>query len=96
VSQERTALAWRRTTLSLVVVGIVTTRFALESAGPALAVAGAVAVALGLWVLLITSRAALWAAARRGESDFSVLRDGRLPAMVTAVAVALAVVIVAI
>lgn len=95
-SPERSALAWRRTTLSLAVLALVTTRVAAQSGGVAPAVVGAVAVVLGAWVVLVTTRRSLWTTLRHDVSGLSVLRDGRLPAAVTTVAVVMAVVVMVI
>lgn len=92
-SPERSALAWRRTTLSLAVLAVVTTRVAAQSGGGAPAVGGVVAAALGAWVVLMTTLRSRWTALRHDVAGLSVLRDGRLPAMVTAVAAVIAVVV---
>jgi uncharacterized membrane protein YidH (DUF202 family) len=96
LQQERTALAWRRTTLSLVVVGVVTMRTAVVDARPVSTVGTALVITLGMWVTLSTIRPRRWARLRRTHVEMSVLRDGRLPAAVTVVAIALSIVVIAI
>lgn len=50
LSNERTALAWQRTALSLVVAAAILARLTLGSSAPAAAIVPVLAIALGLWV----------------------------------------------
>lgn len=65
LSNERTALAWQRTALSLVVAAAILARLNLGSSGPAAAIVPVLAIALGLWVF--------------GESAGRYLRAHRRP-----------------
>ena len=88
---ERTTLAWRRTGLALIVGALTIGRLTLEDLGVGVVVPAAFAAAAAVWVL------AGAASARRPvggvsepTSGLSVLRDGRLPAVVACVVAALA------
>lgn len=78
LQQERTALAWRRTGLALVVGALTIGRFSIEAFGSLVLVPMLAVVAAAVWVVV--------AALRRRPSDHApegfrhVLRDGRLPA----------------
>jgi uncharacterized membrane protein YidH (DUF202 family) len=52
LQHERTALAWERTSISMMVVGIILARFAADAAHPAVAVAGLVQTVIGAGVLV--------------------------------------------
>ncbi len=52
LANERTALAWQRTALSVVVAALVVARLSLDRVGPAVAVATVAGVVLGAWVAL--------------------------------------------
>ena len=88
---ERTALAWRRTGLALVVGALTIGRLSLDDLGAVVMVPTAVAAALAAWVLLRSSRARRRSSADAGGPSFSVLADGRLPGVVAVVVGALAV-----
>ncbi len=55
ISNERTALAWQRTALSLVAGSAIIARLGVEDAGLVIVVLLAVAAALGLWVFVESS-----------------------------------------
>jgi putative membrane protein len=88
--QERTALAWRRTGLALLVGALTIGRIALETLGPAVAVPTVLAAALATWVSVAALRSRRFARPHPDEPTFSVLADGRLPAAVAALVGALA------
>ena len=52
LQHERTALAWERTSISMMVVGVILARFAAESAHPVVAIGGLVQTAVGAAVLV--------------------------------------------
>ena len=85
--QERTALAWRRTGLALLVGSLTIGRLTLDAIGPAVVLPTVVGVAAAGWVVVLALRARRLARLARphpGEPGFSVLVDGRLPAVVAA------------
>ena len=82
--QERTALAWRRTGLALLVGSLTIGRLTLDALGPAVVVPTVVGVAAAGWVVVLALRARRPARPHPGEPGFSVLADGRLPAVVAA------------
>ncbi|HET6968915.1 MAG TPA: DUF202 domain-containing protein [Ornithinibacter sp.] len=88
--QERTALAWRRTGLALLVGSLTIGRLSLDALGPAVVVPTVLGAALAAWVLVVALRARRLARAHPGEPTFSVLADGRLPALVAVLVGALA------
>jgi len=88
--QERTTLAWRRTGLALVVGALTIGRLTLDTLGPAVVVPTLLSTCLALWVVLATLRGRRAARPHPGEPAFSVLSDGRLPAVVAALVCALA------
>ena len=85
LQQERTALAWERTGLSLTAAAVGVGRHALGHLGWAVLVPCALVAVCGLWVWLDAQRRGRQAAASTREPAFdSLLRDGRLPALVAA------------
>ena len=82
--QERTALAWRRTGLALLVGALGIGHIALETFGPAVAVPTVLAATLAAWVAVAALRTRRLARPHPDEPAFSVLADGRLPAAVAA------------
>lgn len=89
LQQERTQLAWRRTTLTFAVVGLAVVRSAyLESAHLAVFL-GAVAVAAAAWLAVSTLRRGRWTRPSTSQpAALHVLRDGTLPACTAVVAAA--------
>ncbi|WP_245644518.1 DUF202 domain-containing protein [Nocardioides jensenii] len=55
ISNERTALAWQRTALSLVAGAAVVARLGVDKAGPVLVVLVGLAAVLGLWIFVESS-----------------------------------------
>lgn len=92
--QERTWLAWRRTSAAVLVLCLVVTRAA--TAEDALVASVPSLVLLGVVALLCVSflRADRWTAVSAHDPDLWLLRDGRVPAAVAGVVVALALVVV--
>ena len=88
--QERTALAWRRTGLALLVGSLTVGRITIDSLGPVVVVPTVLGAALATWVLAVALRERRLARAHPGEPTFSVLADGRLPALVALLVGALA------
>ncbi len=89
---ERTALAWRRTGLSLIAGALLIARLAMDTLGHSVLVPAAVAVTLGLWVISVTVRKRRYAWHQAGAPLLAdLLTDGRVPAVVTVVTASLAV-----
>jgi uncharacterized membrane protein YidH (DUF202 family) len=86
ISNERTALAWQRTALSLMAGSAVLTRLTMEHLGPLALVSVALALPLSLWVFF-ASRGRYSRDAGIGAKPRS--RDGRVP---TALTIAIAIV----
>ena len=80
--QERTALAWRRTGLALLVGSLTIGRLTLDTLGPAVVLPTVVGVTLAGWVLLEALRSRRLARPHPEQPAFSVLADGRLPVVV--------------
>ena len=91
LQQERTALAWRRTGLALVVGALTIGRLTMDTLGTSVVVPAAAALVLAAWVVSVTLRGRRYALAHPDEPHFDrILRDGRVPAVVALVTVALA------
>lgn len=88
--QERTVLAWRRTGLALVVGALTIGRLGLDHLGSVVVVPTLVAAALAGWVLLAAVRERRQVRGPSGTPEYSVLGDGRLPAVVAGLVGALA------
>lgn len=88
--QERTALAWRRTGLALLVGALTIGRLTLDTLGPVVVGPAVLGAALAAWVVAVSLRSRRMARTVRGEPAFSVLADGRLPAAVALLVGALA------
>ena len=82
--QERTTLAWRRTGLALLVGSLTIGRLTLDALGPAVVVPTALGAVLAAWVMVVSLRARRFARPHPHQPAFSVLADGRLPAVVAA------------
>jgi putative membrane protein len=80
--QERTALAWRRTGLALLVGALTIGRLTLDTLGPAVVLPTVIGVTLAGWVLLEAFRARRLARPHPEQPALSVLADGRLPVVV--------------
>jgi uncharacterized membrane protein YidH (DUF202 family) len=91
LQQERTALAWRRTGLALVVGALTIGRLTLDTLGAVVLVPAAVAAALAAWVVTVTLRSGRYARTHPDEPAFDrILADGRVPAVVALVTGSLA------
>lgn len=89
-------IAWRRTSLSLAVAALVVSRLAVEDSVPVSTVVGAAAMIIVLWAGLVRTRRGRWATVSQSEPEFQLmLRDGRLPLAVAAVAGGLCVIVLA-
>ena len=85
---ERTALAWRRTGLSLLAVGAISAKFLAATFELSMAVLG-VTVLLSVWIIASGSRRYVRAAASaRGET---AALDGKVPAVAAALTVFLGI-----
>lgn len=93
LQQERTALAWRRSSLAFAVAALLVARAALAEGATVAAALGLVAGLVALWLVVATLAGRRWAPAVAGPG-FAVLRDGTLPVVITGVAVVLGVVVV--
>lgn len=92
LQQERTTLAWRRSSLSFGVVALLVARVALLDGAPALGAVSLLAGGASLWVAVVGVRGR-WTTPSPVEPGYTVLRNGTLPLAVTAVAVVLCVVV---
>ncbi|KUL55376.1 hypothetical protein ADL22_00310 [Streptomyces sp. NRRL F-4489] len=90
LQNERTALAWMRTTLSLLAAAAITTRLALPARGAAvLAILSADALPA---LYLFTASARRYRGTHRALHRGTALPDARLPLLLTAITVQNAVV----
>lgn len=89
VQNERTALAWRRTSLSVLAAVLVAARVTASGGPPAALVAFVVALPAAAWLLAGADRRYGAAAAALRSAGARALPDGRLPAVLTAVVTAL-------
>ncbi|PSL02518.1 uncharacterized membrane protein YidH (DUF202 family) [Haloactinopolyspora alba] len=86
---ERTALAWTRTALALLLAAVLATRLAAEPLGVLAVAFGAVTAPLAVLVLLMARRR--YRRAHDALHGERALPDGRLPALVTLITGLLAV-----
>ncbi|TDC48651.1 DUF202 domain-containing protein [Jiangella ureilytica] len=86
---ERTALAWTRTALALLVGIVLASRLAAESLGPAAVVFGLVVAPAALLVLLLARRR--YRRSHEALQTARALPDGKLPGLVALVTLLLAV-----
>lgn len=88
LSNERTALAWQRTALTLVVAAAILARLTLGSSGAGAAIVPVLAIVLGLWVFGESARRYLGAHRYRAGSR---PRGGRAPTAMSMATVLLCV-----
>lgn len=86
---ERTALAWTRTGLALLLAVVLASRLAAEPLGVAALVFGALSAPVAIVILVLARRR--YGSARRRLHDRRPLPDGRLPALATAATLLLVV-----
>lgn len=87
-------LAWRRSTLSLCAATLIVGRLSIEDTVPALVVGTLAALLLAIWTGAVVFRRSRWRQAPMGEPTVAfLLRDGRLPALMAAVAAGLCLVV---
>lgn len=90
LQQERTRLAWRRTGLALVVGSLIVARITLESDAGVLVVPVVLSGVIALWAVVSTLRRGRHSAPSRTDTAFDdMLRDGKIPAALTAATVVL-------
>lgn len=85
---ERTALAWTRTALALLVGVVLASRLAAESLGPAAVVFGLVVAPASLLVLVLARRR--YRRSHEALHGARALPDGKLPGLVALVTLLLA------
>lgn len=90
LQQERTALAWRRSALGFVLVSVLIMRAGVVAEQPVIVALSLAVVPVALLVFWLTYRTRPWRRASAAPPrDLAVLTDGRLPALITGVAIAL-------
>ncbi|MBP6995698.1 MAG: DUF202 domain-containing protein [Phycicoccus sp.] len=85
LQQERTALAWRRTGLALLVGALVIARLTFDTIGPLSAVPALFTTALAGYVVAQVLRGRRYGRQHEHDARFSVLHDGRLVVAAAAV-----------
>lgn len=86
LQEERTLLAWRRSSLSLFVAALVICRLAMEDSAPLIVVVSIAAAVVALGVALTSLRGGRWSAQSTTEPRFErLLRDGVVPAVLAGI-----------
>ena len=84
--QERTILAWRRSALAFVGVGLLVLRGSVVHGSAVSVTVAVLGLVLATSVFGSTVRRGRWMMRSRSAPHIRVLRDGRLPALVTVIA----------
>lgn len=85
LQQERTALAWRRTGLALLVGALVIARLTFNTIGPLSMIPALFTTALAGYVVAQVLRGRSYGRQHEDDTRFSVMHDGRLVAAAAAV-----------
>lgn len=94
LAQERTWLAWRRTTAACVVLALVVVRVSWLEGPAALGLTALVLLTTVAWMVVSVLRRRRWTTKVSGNVSYEVVGDGRVPASVALVAGAVAGVVV--
>lgn len=90
LQQERTTLAWRRSSLALSVLALLVARVAFTDESPAVVALSVVAGSAALW-LVVGGLRSRWTIPSPAEPDYLVLRDATLPLVISVAAMVLCV-----
>lgn len=93
LQQERTTLAWRRSSLALSVLALLVARVAFSDESPGVVALSVVAGAAALW-LVVGGLRSRWSMPSQAEPDYLVLRDAVLPLLISVAAMVLCVAVV--
>lgn len=94
LAQERTWLAWRRTTAACVVLTLVVVRVSWIGGPAVLGLPALVLLATAAWMVVSVLRRRRWTTTALGDVSYEIVGDGRVPASVALVAGVVAVVVV--
>lgn len=93
LQQERTTLAWRRSSLAVTALAVLVGRVAVADGPPAVVALSVLAGGAGLW-LVVRGLRSRWTIASPAEPAYLVLRDAVLPLVISVAAMALCVAVV--
>lgn len=94
LAQERTWLAWRRTTAACVVLTLVVVRVSWIEGPAVLGLPALVLLATGAWMVVSVLSRRRWTTKALADVSYEVVGDGRVPASVALVVGAVAGVVV--